>query len=97
VGGSQEGVRDLVSYTIELRPGARRDLENLPQDTLQRVSRRIDSLADNPRPPGAEKLSGSENSYRVRVGDYRILYEIRDKVLLIIIVRIRHRREVYRN
>ena len=86
-----------MSYTIELRPAARRDLKGLPQEVLQRVSRKIDSLADNPRPPGVEKLSGSEDSYRVRVGDYRILYEIRDKVLLVIVVRIRHRREAYRN
>jgi len=86
-----------VSYTIELGPAAQRDLKVLPHEILQRVSRKIDSLADNPRPPGVEKLSGSENSYRIRVGDYRILYEIRDRVLLIVVVRIRHRREAYRN
>jgi len=85
-----------VSYIIELRPAARRDLNDLPRDILPRISRKIDSLAGNPRPPGVEKLSGSEDSYRVRVGDYRILYEIRDKALLVVVVRIRHRREAYR-
>lgn len=86
-----------MPYAIEFRPSARRDLKDLPREILQRISRKIDSLADNPRPPGVEKLSGSEDSYRVRVGDYRILYEIRDKVLLVVVVRIRHRREAYRN
>ena len=85
-----------MSYTIEFRPSARRDLKSLSGETLLRVARKIDSLADNPRPPGAEKLSGSENAYRVRVGHYRILYEIRDEVLLIAVVRVRHRREAYR-
>ena len=85
-----------MSYIIELRPAARRDLNDLPRDILPRISRKIDSLAGNPRPPGVEKLSGSEDSYRVRVGDYRILYEIRDKALLVVVVRIRHRREAYR-
>ena len=86
-----------MSYSIELRPAALRDLKRLPKEVLDRVSRKINSLADNPRPPGVEKLSGSEDSYRVRVGDYRILYGIRDAVLLVIIVRVRHRREAYRN
>ena len=85
-----------MSYTIEFRPSARRDLKSLSGEILHRVARKIDSLAGEPRPPGAEKLSGSENSYRVRVGHYRILYEIRDEILLIAVVRVRHRREAYR-
>jgi mRNA interferase RelE/StbE len=85
-----------VSYAIEVRPIALRELKALPEDIRRRVVGKIDSLADNPRPPGVEKLAGTENSYRVRVGDYRILYEIRDKVLLIAVVRVRHRREAYR-
>lgn len=85
-----------MSYTIELRPAARRDLKGMPQRNLRRISVKIDSLARNPRPPGVEKLSGTESSYRVRVGTHRILYEIRDDVLLVIVVKIRHRREAYR-
>jgi len=81
-----------VPCTIEFRPSALGDLKSLPRETLQRVARKIDSLAENPRPPGAEKLSGTENSYGVRVGDYRILDETRDKILLVAVVRIRHRR-----
>ncbi|HOJ03476.1 MAG TPA: type II toxin-antitoxin system RelE/ParE family toxin [Bacteroidota bacterium] len=85
-----------MSYTIELRPAAIRDLRDLPQGILRRITGKIDSLADNPRPPGVEKLTGSENSYRVRVGDYRILYQILDNIVLVIVVKIRHRREAYR-
>jgi mRNA interferase RelE/StbE len=86
-----------VTYRIEFRPAALRDLKSLPRDILDRVSRKISALAENPRPSGAEKLSGSEEDcYRIRVGDYRILYAIQDKVSLIIIIRVRHRREVYR-
>ena len=85
-----------MAYAIELRPAARRDLKNLPPDVQKRIGRKIDSLADDPRPPGVEKLSGGEDDYRVRVGDYRILYKIQDEVLLIVIVRVKHRREAYR-
>ena len=85
-----------MSYTIEFRPAALRELKALPREILQRISRKIDSLADNPRPPGVEKLSGSEDSYRVRVGDYRIVYLIEDRALLICVVRIGHRKNVYR-
>jgi mRNA interferase RelE/StbE len=86
-----------VTYRIEFRPAARRDLKDLPRDVLDRVSRKISALAENPRPSGVEKLSGSEEDfYRIRVGDYRVLYRIEDKVLLIIIIKARHRREVYR-
>lgn len=86
-----------MTYRIEFRPAARRDLKDLPRDVLDRVSRKISALAENPRPLGVEKLSGSEEDfYRIRVGDYRVLYRIEDKVLLIIIIKSRHRREVYR-
>jgi mRNA interferase RelE/StbE len=60
------------------------------------VSEKISALAENPRPVGIEKLSGSEEDfYRIRIGDYRVLYTIQDKVLLILIIKVRHRREVY--
>lgn len=86
-----------MTYRIEFRPAALRDLKNLPKDVLDRISRKISALAENPRPLGVEKLSGSEEDfYRIRVGDYRVLYAIQDKILLIIIIKVRHRREVYR-
>jgi mRNA interferase RelE/StbE len=86
-----------MAYSIELRPAALRDLRAIPKEMLLRVGRKVDSLSDNPRPPGVEKLSGSENSYRVCVGDYRILYQIEDEVLRVLVVRVGHRRDIYRN
>lgn len=86
-----------MTYKIEFRPAAHRDLKALPKEILLRVSEKISALAENPRPLGVEKLSGSEDDfYRIRIGDYRVLYTIQDKVLLIIIIKVRHRREVYR-
>jgi len=60
------------------------------------VARKIDALSGDPRPPGVEKLRGAENLWRVRVGDYRIIYTVRDEVVLVLVIRIGHRREVYR-
>lgn len=85
-----------MSYTIELRPAALRDLKSLPREILDWVSRRISSPADNPRPPGVEKLRGTEDSYRLGVGDFCILYKIQDQVLLVVVVKVKHRREAYR-
>ena len=79
-----------------MKPAAVRDLGALERRNLVRVARRIDGLADNPRPPGVEKLKGAEGLWRVRVGDYRVIYTVRDEVLLVLVIRIGHRREVYR-
>ena len=84
------------TYRIELTPRAERDLLGLPSTIQRRLIPRIDALAHEPRPPGVRKLSGAEELYRVRSGDYRIIYEIRDRLLLILIVHVRHRREAYR-
>ncbi len=85
----------MASYNLEIKRSAVKELEDLPAKDRSRIVARIQLLADDPRPPGSEKLSGQER-YRVRQGDYRILYEIHDQVLLIVVVRIGHRREVYR-
>ncbi len=85
-----------MAYRIELKPGAARDLQSLPADVQGRIRVRIDSLADNPRPRGCDALKGEENLFRVRVGDYRILYQIHRRVLRVLVIRIGHRREVYR-
>ena len=74
---------------------AAKELEGVPTKDRQRIVRRIAALADDPRPVGAEKLSG-DDKYRVRQGDYRILYEIVDAELIVTVVRIGNRREVYR-
>ncbi|MCK6555068.1 type II toxin-antitoxin system RelE/ParE family toxin [Candidatus Binatia bacterium] len=81
---------------MELKPAAARDLAALATRDRVRVSKRIDALAANPRPPGVEKLKGAENLWRVRVGDYRIVYTIQDNALLVLVVRVRHRRDAYR-
>lgn len=85
-----------MAHTILFKPAAAREFRKLPEEVKRRLKPKIDALANDPRPPGVEKLAGSETSYRIRVGDYRILYRIEDKALLISIVRIAHRREAYR-
>ena len=83
-------------YRIELLPSAARQFEKLPVAIHRRVGRAIDGLAVDPRPPGAHKLAGAEDVWRLRVGDYRVLYQVGDVVLLVLIVKIGHRRDVYR-
>ncbi len=84
----------MVKYKITLKKSAARELENIPKKDLQRIIKRIQSLAENPRPHGAQKLSGQER-FRIRQGDYRIVYSIEDKNSIIDIVKIGHRREIY--
>lgn len=87
-----------MTYTIELIPKARRQLRDInkhDRHALLRIKARIDGLAHNPRPYGVKKLSGAESLYRVRVGDYRIIYEIQDKTLVVLVVKVAHRREAY--
>ncbi|MEK7996934.1 MAG: type II toxin-antitoxin system RelE/ParE family toxin [Planctomycetota bacterium] len=86
----------MAEYSITIKKSAVRELENIPQKDLQRVIKRIRSLAKDPRPHGSQKLSGNEQ-YRVRQGDYRIVYSVEDKDSLVEIVKIGHRREIYRS
>ncbi len=73
-----------------------RELKKLAPKVRQELSAAISALATTPRPDGVTKLSGSKNSYRIRVGDYRVLYRITDKELLVLVVKVAHRRDVYR-
>ncbi|MFQ6615204.1 MAG: type II toxin-antitoxin system RelE/ParE family toxin [Fidelibacterota bacterium] len=86
----------MSQYGIEFKPAARRGMAKLPQDIQRRIGQQIDSLASNPLPPGVRKLTGSKNTYRVRVGDYRILYDLYQGRLVVLIVGVGHRRNVYR-
>lgn len=86
-----------MAYKIEFKPAALRSFSSLPKPIKKQIAKKIDVLANNPRPPGVKKLSGSESRYRIRSGEYRVVYEIRDNLLLILVVRIGHRREVYRD
>ena len=83
-------------YEVLVERRAERDLNRLPHDLFDRVIRAVKSLADNPRPAGSRKLTGSENDWRIRVGDYRILYEIDDPSQAVRVMQVRHRREAYR-
>jgi mRNA interferase RelE/StbE len=84
-------------HRILLRPSAQKFLCKLRDKTLAvRLVAAMRGLASDPRPPGCEKLAGMESLYRIRVGDYRIVYQIQDEVLLVLVVKIGHRREVYR-
>jgi mRNA interferase RelE/StbE len=85
----------VASYNVLIKPSAAKELENLPAKPRQKIARKIQALAGDPRPKGSEKLSG-EDLYRIRQGDYRILYGIQDKALSIVVIRIGHRRDVYR-
>jgi mRNA interferase RelE/StbE len=85
----------VASYNVLFRRSAAKELEAVPLKDRRRIVARIQTLRDDPRPVGCEKLSGEEK-YRLRQGDYRILYEIIDQDLIITVVRIGHRREVYR-
>jgi mRNA interferase RelE/StbE len=85
-----------VPYQITFAPSAAREFRKLTRDLQLRLRPAIDTLADNPRPHGVEKLTGQENLYRIREGDYRIVYEIRDAVLVVVVVAIGDRKEIYR-
>lgn len=83
-------------HAIEFVPSAARELANLDQAMKRRVARRIDQLAEEPRGAGSFKLRGADDVWRARVGDYRIVYQIEDGRLLVLVVKIGHRRDVYR-
>ena len=85
----------MASYELVFKKSVPKDLREFPKADVKRILHRIRSLADDPRPPGCEKLSGQQR-YRVRQGLYRIVYEIDDKVLIVLVVKIGHRRDVYR-
>jgi mRNA interferase RelE/StbE len=86
----------MASYELVFKRSVAKDLRELPKADVKRILQRIRSLVDEPRPPGCEKLSGQER-YRIRQGVYRIVYEIDDHVLVVLIVTVGHRRDVYRN
>lgn len=85
-----------MAYTVKLSNRAKRDLATLSPELQTRIVTALRTLEVKPRLPGMKKLRGEENAYRLRVGDYRIIYEVHDKVLLVLVVKIGHRRGVYR-
>ena len=85
-----------MNYVVEYGRAAARQLEHLDRQVQERIRDAVAALAGNPRPFGVQKLSGPEELYRIREGDWRIVYQVRDRALRVLVVRIGHRRDVYR-
>ena len=85
-----------MKYEIQFLASAAKEFRALPEPIKRRVAKAIDNLEVNPRPRGVRKLKGHKHYYRIRVGNYRIVYEIDDETRVVTVTRIRHRREVYR-
>jgi mRNA interferase RelE/StbE len=85
----------VAKYAIEIKPSARRELENLSDSLIARLMPKIEGLAANPRPSGCRKLRGYQDLWRIRVGDYRVVYIIDDDRKMVSVTRVAHRREVY--
>ncbi|MDF5737094.1 MULTISPECIES: type II toxin-antitoxin system RelE family toxin [unclassified Nostoc] len=86
-----------MSYEVKFSKGAKRQFRKLPLDVQERIQTKINELAIEPRPNGVKKLQCDDNSYRVRVGDYRVIYELDDDVLIVTVIKIGHRSEIYKD
>jgi len=84
-------------YKVTILPSALRDLQRLPRPIQTRIRDHIDKLAGNPRPPGSKLLKNGGGRMRIRVGEYRVIYKIEEEVLVVLVVKIGHRKDVYRN
>jgi mRNA interferase RelE/StbE len=85
-----------MALRVEWKKSTKKDLRKLPAGVVDRVIATVDALVNEPFPPGIEKLAGAEHAYRIRLGDYRIIYEVLVEAELIEIQRVRHRKDVYR-
>lgn len=85
----------MANYRVALTSSAAKELKNLSGSWIARIAPRVERLSVNPRPPGCKKLQGGDREWRIRVGDYRVVYTIDDAKLLVEVTRIRHRRDVY--
>ncbi len=85
-----------MTYSVALAPAAVRQLRKLDATARRRVQASVELLAVQPRPPGAKKLVGGSGEWRVRTGEYRIIYEIHDNALLVLVLAVGHRRDIYR-
>jgi mRNA interferase RelE/StbE len=85
-----------VPYTVRISPAAQRQFRALPTAVQDRVQPRIDALAQDPRPPGAKKLAAEMELWRIRIGDYRVIYAIADDTLLVTVLAVGHRSNVYK-
>ena len=87
----------MASYRLEWRRSTRKDLRHIAPADVARIIKAVEALANDPFSPGCAKLSGSERSYRIRVGDYRVVYEVLGERLVIEVIKVGHRRDVYRD
>lgn len=85
-----------MAYEVRFKSSARRAFDSLARQLQARILAKIDPLAENPRPIGSKKLAGPEDRWRIRVGDFRVIYEIHDQVLVVLVIAVGHRRDVYR-
>jgi mRNA interferase RelE/StbE len=86
----------MASYRIEWKPSALKELRKLPNDAIGRIVVAIEALKNNPFPHGSRKLAGGRSSYRIREGDYRVVYTVAAELLVIEIIRVGHRKNVYK-
>jgi len=86
----------MASYSIEWKASAAKELRKLPKQVIARIIPAVEALATTPRPDGVRKLTGSENTYRIRVGEHRVVYNIFDRRLVIEVIRVRDRKEAYK-
>ncbi|UKO96300.1 type II toxin-antitoxin system RelE family toxin [Nostoc sp. UHCC 0870] len=86
-----------MTYQIEFTKGANKQLKKLPSDIKERIDLRIQELAIDPRPNGVKKLADEDSLYRIRVGDYRVIYQIFDTILLVTVIKVKHRSDVYKD
>ncbi|MBW4623080.1 MAG: type II toxin-antitoxin system RelE/ParE family toxin [Cyanosarcina radialis HA8281-LM2] len=86
-----------MSYEVIIPKPVRKQLDALPEDISARILDKILSLAEDPRPSGVKKLKGFDNEYRIRIGDYRVRYEIDDEASTVLVLHCKHRKDAYRN
>ena len=86
----------MASFDLQWRKSTSKDLRRIPREAVSRIVAEVAKLAEEPLPHGSEKLTGSEHTYRIRVGDYRVVYELLRNAKIVEIQRVRHRKDVYR-
>jgi len=86
----------MASYQVELTRSAEKDLRRIDRSQTGALYSALECLEQEPRPHGIKKLSGADRTYRIRIGDYRVVYEIEDDVIVVLVIRIAHRKDVYR-
>ncbi len=86
-----------MTYTVIVPKPFQKQLDSLPEDIQERILEKITPLGEEPRPPGTVKLKGYDNEYRIRIGDYRVRYEINDKECLVLLLHCQHRKDVYKS